>query len=198
MGLNRYFGVSIVGSLFLLGPSFAQSVASAPAQWVVREKFEYRKSIFLLESNRTSPDAPIERLRVLTPGKNEFKYQSDGWSDFKSAFLKGERYYSAKSLVASETVLAVPASSNSNSELLFLLMASPTGSSPGRLDVFAFDSSGNFALVLSNDELHLERIVDLDGDGNRELVVSPCFHQFVGPRLSTYDPFHVYKLSLRN
>jgi|SRR5882762_4593221 len=198
MGRNRNFGLAIIACLLLTAQSFAQSVASAHAQWLVREKFEYRTSIFLLESKNTSPEGAIQRLRVLTPGKTEFEYQSDGWSDFKLAFLKGERYYSAKSLVSSLLVLAVPASSKANSKLLFLLMAGPTGSSPGRLDVFAFDSSGNFSVLMAKDELHLERIVDLDGDGDRELVVSPCFHQFVGPRLTTYDPFHVYKLSLRS
>jgi len=197
-GVNRIVTLVVIVALVALQYGTAQTTAAKPVKSQHRatcEKIQVARSTFLLESKAGNCTDDVERIRVQTPGKKEFVFESDGWTPFKTAFLKGERYYAAKSLVLSQFLLAVPITSAADGTLLFFLMAAPTGSSPGRLDAFAFDSSGQFSRVLSKDELHLERFVDLDGDGVREIVASPCFHQFVGPHLSTYDPFHVYKLS---
>ncbi len=197
MAVNRIVRLTVVVALVLLQYGTAQMAGAKPVgsqHWATCEKIQVEKFTFVLESKTGNCADEVERMRVQTPGKKEFVFESDGWTPFKAAFLKGERYYAAKSLVSSQFLLAFPITSVGHGMLLFL-MAAPTGSSPGRLDAFSFDSSGHFSRVLSKDELHLERFVDLDGDGVREIVASPCFHQFVGPHLSTYDPFHVYKLS---
>ena len=147
-----------------------------------------------LESTADADVGDFTQIRILVPGEKPFVARNNsGWVKYGSetaATYPDFRKY--RNRAPSEYVLAADAT-KAGRTLLFLVGYS-YASSPGSLDVIELPGSGPPRSVMHVEELGLEDLRDLDGDGVAEVVGYPCLSQEYGNGLETYDPLQVFKL----
>jgi hypothetical protein len=134
------------------------------------------------------------RVRIRVPGEREFVVtDEDGLIAFTGKYELIPKQLQRQSLgrMKSERLLMLPM--DGENALLFLI-GYGYASSPGSLHVIELGPTGPPKEILYKKELGLEDVVDLDGDGRKELVAYPCLSQSYGAYLLTYDPMQVFKL----
>lgn len=163
---------------------------------VVSSDWNARGSIrFILEipEGWEHPGA-FTRLRVQVPDEREFVLDDNlGMVPYtqETEFLSAELRQESKQRVKSDNLLMVPLSQGRTA---LVLIGHGYASSPGRLHVIELGAKGGPREVLSSDELGLTEALDVNGDGIRELVTTPCMGEAFGNNLETYHPFQVYRL----
>lgn len=154
-----------------------------------------RAVVFVLEvPSPWKGNGDFARIRIRVTGQREFVLASeDGWAEYaeQETQLTNKLRKSIKNLVRSTYVLMAKAAEN---RTFLFLFGHVYGSSPGSLDVLELGLEGRPRVVLHRNELGLEDVRDLDGDGVAEVVGYPCLSESYGEGFQTYNPFHVFKL----
>lgn len=139
------------------------------------------------------------RLRILTPNGKYFTFtDTEGLTTLSQALGSN---WAAPHLAAllgnnpvpSHYLLFLPMDSHSEKPFLLLLFGWPYGSSPGSLHAISLEK-GVPREILHREEFQVRDYLDLNGDGNPEIVGWPCLSQAYGAGLTTYDPFWVFTL----
>jgi len=177
------------------------SLGFAKVTWKEVASFEYRWQPdhavvrFTLETpNPWDGAGDFTKIRIQVPGRQTFTLsKGDGWVRFSSDSAALRAAVRKSNLVDTEYVLLMPA--QGRDRVLAFLFGWAYASSPGSLDVIELISGGSPRLILHRDELGLEALKDLNGDGTAEIVGYPCLSQEWGNGFLTYDPYHVYQLS---
>ncbi|HLZ00139.1 MAG TPA: hypothetical protein VKT33_13850 [Candidatus Angelobacter sp.] len=185
-------------------PQKASSLAvDTPATWITVEEFDYtlaRRRVpvhFKLELRKDDEELTFTRIHIKASDQPEFVLDNDdGWAQYvqKDDSSKIWERLQKQNLVKSRYVLMLPLSLREREPPLIFLRSLGRASDADRLSVIVLRQSGQPFLILDKD-LQLEEFADLDGDGYREIVGSPCLSEAFGTNLQTYDPFHVYKIS---
>jgi len=173
------------------------TAANPTYEWTAVEEFDFDWSgkgmpaHFKLERH-TGQQEP-SRLTIQIKGHKDFVLNNDdGWVEYETDFQPEEKFLKInKNLGTSRFVLFLRVT-NGLPPLAFLA-SMDYASDPERLHVIGLDAAGDPKLLF-NQIFHLAELVDLDGDGTKEIVGLPCFSQTWGDNLLTYDPLHVYKL----
>jgi len=172
---------------------------AAEDTWKLVSSFQYTWDnhgaatfIFEIPSGGAEGGGDFTRLRIQVPGQKEFVLTNEGgWVDYtpKEASISSKL---PKTLTPSERVLAVKAAKN---RTLIFLFGYGYASSFGKLDMLEISDTGEPRLALRLDELKLEEVRDLDGDGIVEVIGKTCMTETWGNDLLSYSPFNAYKLN---
>jgi len=194
------FGLPIL-LLFLAPHAFSQT------HWLRVETTRYDWSrdgkpyTFVLDTPRNwDAGGDYSRLRILAPDGRRFTFASrNGLTTLADTFdPQWARPHLAallkKNPVTSQHLLFLPINSNSENPLLLFLFGWAYGSSPGSLRVIVLEQ-GAPRQILHLKEFQLMDYLDLNGDGNFEIIGKHCLSQTWGAGLLTYDPYSVYTLS---
>jgi len=172
------------------------TAAKETVEWTVVEEFDFDWSgkgapaHFTLERH-TGQQEP-SRLTIRIKGHKDFVLSNDdGWVEYQTNFLPGEKFLKVYRNLSQSSYVLFLRGSDGSPPLAFLGSLS-YASDPERLHVIGLDDAGDPKLLF-NQIFHLAELVDLDGDGTKEIVGLPCFSQTWGDNLLTYDPLHVYK-----
>jgi len=165
-------------------------------EWTAVEEFDFdwpgkgMTAHFKLERH-TGQQEP-SRFTIQIKGHKDFVLNNDdGWVEYETDFQPEEKFLKInKNLGTSRFVLFLRVT-NGLPPLAFLA-SMDYASDPERLHVIGLDAAGDPKLLF-NQIFHLAELIDLDGDGTKEIVGLPCFSQTWGDNLLTYDPLHVYK-----
>lgn len=181
----------------------ARGATITATEWTTVEAFDYilpphRVPIhFKLELRKDDEELTFTRIHIKASDQPEFVLDNDdGWAQYvqKDDSTKIWERLQKQNLLKSRYVLMLSLSLREREPPLIFLRSLGRVSDADRLSVIGLRQSGQPFLILDKD-LELEEFADLDGDGYREIVGSPCLSQAFGSDLQTYDPFHVYKIS---
>lgn len=199
---NQFFALGVPKAVLCLLLLAIVVLAASPSKWkrlgVV--SYDWNKDG---EPERFILDIPEDwevggeysRLRILLLGRETFVVQTElGWTKYDSKWF-APRLRALGNPIGSEYLLFLPSGNDAARAPLLVLTGWPYGSSPGSLHVIVLDS-GFPRVVFAKDAFELVDYADLDGDGFEELIGPPCLSQAWGPGLSTYTPYHVYKLPM--
>jgi hypothetical protein len=184
-------------------PAPTPATAENTPQWKAVEEFVYAGGPalapvhFKLElPERYGDPGDFIRIHIQVNGQPDFVVDNeDGWVEYNNHDEPSKVYerLASQNLVNSKHVLVLPASRRPSDAPLVLLRSWGYASDAERLHVIGFRTTGK-PVLLFNEELDLQELADLDGDGNFEIAGWPCLSQGYGHDLSTYDPPHVYKI----
>jgi hypothetical protein len=159
--------------------------------------WDHSGTVSLIAEAAASPDGPgdFTRMRIRVPGQSDFVLANkDGWVRFDSDESGLSKQLRKANLIRSGYFLALKVGF---ARTLVFLIGYSYGSSYGSLDALAISKDGVVDVAFHRDEFNLMELRDLDGDGIAEVIGAPCLSQTWGDGLLTYDPFHVYKLTLQ-
>jgi hypothetical protein len=173
--------------------------STAEDKWKLVSSFQYDwdnhgavNFVFEIPSAGAEGGGDFTRVRIQVPGQKEFVLTNeDGWVDYtpKEASISSKL---PSTLAPSKKVLAVKAAQN---RTLIFLFGFGYASSFGKLDMLEISDTGEPRLALRLDELRLEEVRDLDGDGIAEVIGKTCMTETWGNDLVTYSPFNIFKLN---
>jgi hypothetical protein len=213
--LKQVLSVVVLLSAFISGcrqqkksqnasPQKASSLAlDTTTTWITAEEFDYllpRQRVplhFKLELRKDDEELTFTRIHIKASDQPELVLDNDqGWAQYvqKDDSSKIWERLQKQNLLKSRYVLMLPFSLREREPPLIFLRSPGRASDADRLHIIGFQQSGQPFLLLDKD-LEFNEFADLDGDGYREIVGSPCLGEEFGNGLQTYDPFHVYKIS---
>ena len=173
-------------------------------KWKTVEEFSYKWSAdqpaanFKLELPEAYNDpGDFIRVRIQVGSQPEFVLENnDGWVEYNNQDEKSEFYAKAQkqNLTNSKYVLILPSAADKTGPPFIFLRSWGYASNAERLHVISFNPSGE-PITLLNTELDMTDLVDLDGDGNLEIVGNPWMSESFGHDLETYSPYYVYIVS---
>jgi hypothetical protein len=179
-------------------------VITDKAKWKTVEEFSYKWSAAQPAANFKmglpegyNDPGDFIRVRIKVGSHPEFVLDNnDGWVEYNNQDEKSEFYAKAQkqNLTDSKYVLILPSAADKTGPPLIFLRSWGYASNAERLHVISFNSSGE-SITLLNTELDMTDLVDLDGDGNLEIVGNPWRSESFGHDLETYSPYYVYTLS---
>jgi hypothetical protein len=190
---TRTYVASVLLAVLMLG-----GFCACQDSWKTVSSFRYdwnhrgRLVKFTFDDHSEDP-GDFKRVRIQVPGRKEVVITNKtGWVKWRSEsdWLRPDTL-SAREDAKSDYALFLPVSPGRS---LLVLIGYGYASSPGSLHVLELTETDEPRLVLYKEELGLDHLVDLDGDGIKELVGYPCLSQVWGHDFLTYDPLHVYKL----
>jgi hypothetical protein len=172
------------------------TATGVPDEWDVVEEFDFdwqgngTPAHFKLERH-TGQHEP-SRLTIQIKGHKDFILKNDDrWVEYETDFQPEENFLKInKNLSTSSFVLFLHITDGLPP--MAFLESWDYASDPERLHVIGLGADGNPKLLF-NQIFHIADLVDLDGDGTKEMAGLPCFSQSWGNGFLTYDPYNVYK-----
>ena len=177
--------------------------ATVSLHWSVSEHSSYKWRAnaapyeFIVETQHPGdPYARDRRLRIRVPGASEVVVTPPG--GLATVVTENEmgslpRALASKNLMRSEWVYLAPMLRLDDGSPILLLFGTIGEEEPGSMQAYVLDSAGTPRAVLSLEAFGPDEIVDLDADGQLEIIGKKSFSQAYGKCLLTYDPYSVYR-----
>ena len=196
----------LIGLLYIFFAILSPTILAQPkTKWLTVEKFTYDWNgrgnvVFTLEIPESWSDpGDFTRLRIQVPGEKEFVAEDQFGlvSPFdKDSWVPKKLLTESKTQIDPRRVLVLR-ESDSDQKNMIVLIGYGYASAPGALWIIRLNENGPPYIALHKKEMGLRDVLDLDRDGNREIIGYPCLSEEFGNYLVTYDPFQVFNLAAR-